>query len=213
MVAFPTGLLLESQKKELKESSDKLRLTQQKLRAMLNQVEQASTLDSMTMVMNGTTFINKAEELLSRNISGSLLVIDADDFKSVNDTFGYDTGDRALKAITDAISCQIRGVDMVGRLGGEKFVVFLHDTSRTEAEQVAEQIREAVAGHEFWPTDYQRHPLRVSIGGVHLSAFNSLQSALAEADCRMSRAKTFGKNRSIVKDIETAPVLDINRAA
>ena len=201
-VAFPTGLLLESQKKELCETSDKLRQSQRELSVMLEQMKRASTIDSLTSVMNGTTCLNKVDELLSQDVTGSLLVIDADDFKFVNDTFGYEAGDRALKGLADTISCQIRGIDLIGRLGGEEFVVFLHRTDRAMAEQVAEKIRESVAAYDFWPTDYQRHPLRVSIGGVHLSTFNTLQSALAEADCRMYRAKKFGKNCCIVTDFE-----------
>ena len=195
LIAFPTGLLLEAQKKQLVEVSGRLRRSQCKLRAALREVKRNSERDFLTSVLNRGSFLQRLKKRYEAGEKGALLMIDADDFKSVNDKYGHAAGDQALTLIADAISMTIGGDDLVGRMGGEEFAVFLPAADRQEAREIAERIRQEIGASEFWPTEYQRHALSVSIGGELLASQNSFSCALAKADERMYQAKRFGKNR------------------
>jgi diguanylate cyclase (GGDEF)-like protein len=92
-------------------------------------------------------------------------MIDADNFKSINDLFGHDAGDEALTIIARSIRTILRAGDLVGRMGGEEFGVYLPDVDQRGAEAVAERIRRSVNLAVFAP-DGQQRSLSVSIGGV-----------------------------------------------
>src|SRR5690606_16976246 len=96
---------------------------------------------------------------------GALLVVDADHFKSINDRFGHASGDAALKLIAAAIRASVRASDIVGRLGGEEFGVFLPGAGHAEAHRIAEAVRQAVQMIEFDAGD-ERCTLSVSVGGA-----------------------------------------------
>ncbi|MFI0843398.1 GGDEF domain-containing protein [Mesorhizobium sp. IMUNJ 23232] len=125
---------------------------------------------------------------------GALLVIDVDHFKTINDSFGHDRGDEALKVIADTIKGAVREIDLVGRLGGEEFSVFLPglDADRTAA--VAERIRAAINAAEFVP-DGQRCALSVSVGGAIFERDSSFAQLYKYADQRLYNAKRNGRNR------------------
>ena len=194
LIAFPTGWLLEDQKKQLSDTTDRLRESQRMLRQTLEEMKRSSQYDCLTSVLNRGTFFEKLEKLQDAGANGAVLMIDADDFKSINDRFGHATGDRALKILADSISIVLGGNDLVGRLGGEEFAVFLHEANRLEAEMTAEKIRRSICEFEFWATDYRAHPLSVSIGGDMLTPFNTMLEALAGADNCLYVAKRNGKN-------------------
>ena len=209
LIAFPTGWLLEDQKKQLSDTTDRLRESQRLLRQTLEEMKRSSQYDCLTSVLNRGTFFEKLERLQDAGAEGAVLMIDADDFKAINDRFGHATGDRALKIIADSISITLGGNDLVGRLGGEEFAVFLHGADRLEAEMTAEKIRKTISDFEFWATDYRLHPLSVSIGGDMLSSFSTMLEALARADHCLYFAKRHGKNscafadqRKIKRDVD-----------
>lgn len=167
----------------------------------------AST-DSLTQVLNRAAFSTLVDAYLKdvraaeRRVAGALLIIDADNFKAVNDRFGHDRGDEALIAITAAIKSMLRTPDIVGRIGGEEFGVFLPGASTDQARIVAERIRRNVSDTEFAPSG-DRHPLSVSVGGAvfeHNLPFNEL---FRLADQQLYAAKREGRNRvaiSLVHD-------------
>ncbi|RUW87160.1 GGDEF domain-containing protein, partial [Mesorhizobium sp. M8A.F.Ca.ET.023.01.1.1] len=103
--------------------------------------------DSLTAVLNRGAFSMLVEAYLEQTRkqeetrSGALLIIDADHFKSINDRLGHDCGDQALKLIAQAIKGQLRGGDIVGRIGGEEFGVFLPGVDPSQSWLVAESIR------------------------------------------------------------------------
>jgi diguanylate cyclase (GGDEF)-like protein len=116
----------------------------------------AST-DVLTSCLNRVAFTTMVDACLERvdrqkrRREGALLVIDVDHFKAVNDSFGQDTGDEALKIIVRSIRSTLRDVDPVGRMGGEEFSVFLPGTHPDSAEIVAERIRSTVKAANFRP--------------------------------------------------------------
>ena len=130
----------------------------------------AST-DSLTQVMNRAAFSTLVDAYLTQvrvaeeKAKGALLIIDADNFKSVNDRFGHDRGDEALVTIAKSIKAMLRAHDLVGRLGGEEFGVFLPGASPEQAATVAERIRESVHAATFTPAGAEHH-LSVSVGGA-----------------------------------------------
>ena len=124
--------------------------------------------DSLTSCLNRGAFTGKVSTLLARDDSkpkGALLMIDADNFKSINDLFGHDAGDEALTIIARSIRSILRAGDLVGRMGGEEFGVFLPNVDLRGAEAVAERIRRAVNLAIFAP-DGRLRQLSVSIGGA-----------------------------------------------
>jgi diguanylate cyclase (GGDEF)-like protein len=127
----------------------------------------------------------------------SVLVLDLDHFKHINDRHGHPTGDRVLRAFADAISRDaLRQRDLFGRLGGEEFAIVLHSAGRG-AMNVAERIRDAIAALEI-PTDDGRDIIRAttSIGlAAGKAARGDLALLIARADQALYRAKQNGRNR------------------
>lgn len=125
---------------------------------------------------------------------GALLVIDVDHFKVINDSFGHDRGDEALKVIARTIKGAVREIDLVGRIGGEEFSVFLPGMDVDRTTLVAERIRRAVNVAEFVP-DGHKCVLSVSIGGATFNRQASFAHLYKHADERLYLAKNKGRNR------------------
>jgi diguanylate cyclase (GGDEF)-like protein len=158
----------------------------------------AST-DSLTAVLNRGAFtllvesyLAKAEEQAALR-TGALLVIDADHFKDINDSFGHQQGDEALKIIAQTIQGSLRPADIVGRIGGEEFGVFLPGASAAGASEVAERIREVVCKTIF-PLSSNVCRLSVSVGGVAFNRNASYDELFSRADTCLYAAKGNGRN-------------------
>ncbi|SDU14997.1 GGDEF domain-containing protein [Halopseudomonas salegens] len=128
----------------------------------------------------------------------SMMVIDIDHFKTINDTYGHAFGDEALKAMVSACEGCLRAVDGLFRLGGEEFVVLLSDTSLVDARMVAERIRNAIAEMQF-QLDGQPIPLTVSIGVARRRNDESQQALYERCDQQMYKAKRGGRNQVIAE--------------
>jgi diguanylate cyclase (GGDEF)-like protein len=159
----------------------------------------AST-DALTQVMNRAAFSTLVDAYLKdvrtaqESARGAFLIIDADNFKSVNDRFGHDRGDEALVTIARAIKSMLRAPDLVGRLGGEEFGVFLPGASRDQAESVAERIRQSVNSATFTPAG-DAHRLSVSVGGAVFDNALPFTELFRMADQQLYAAKQRGRNR------------------
>ena len=151
--------------------------------------------DFLTGVYSRWYLIRQIERELARqrrnNTPVSLLFIDVDDFKHVNDTYGHDMGDRVLKRLGQIILENIRNVDIAGRYGGEEFVILLPDTNTEGAYVVAERIRSAVENDPNLEV-----PITVSIGVITVTPDTDYDVVhmLKMADMAMYRAKNLGKN-------------------
>ncbi|MDP9688967.1 UNVERIFIED_ORG: diguanylate cyclase (GGDEF)-like protein [Pseudomonas mohnii] len=124
----------------------------------------------------------------------SLLMLDIDHFKRVNDTHGHGAGDDVLKAVAASIKNQLRNVDMVFRYGGEEFLILLSNTSREAAALVGERLR-CAAQAEDYPADGRTVELTVSLGCSTLLPGESAESLLRRADSALYVAKREGRNR------------------
>lgn len=162
----------------------------------------AST-DSLTAVLSRGAFTMIVDEYLSKVRSaqlpsdGTLLVVDVDHFKIINDTLGHQQGDSALRLIAGAITKAVRPVDLVGRIGGEEFGVFLPRLTAAEADSVAERIRASVENVALpWPAHDRR--LSVSVGGASFTSYTPFEELFRSADQRMYIAKRAGRNRVVM---------------
>ena len=135
----------------------------------------------------------------------SLLMVDADGFKSVNDRYGHLVGDAALRTLADVITCCARDSDMVFRYGGEEFVIVLSSTSINGAENLAERVRKS-AEQRVVRVDGVKLTVTVSVGVASLTADDDQQSLIARADQALYAAKTGGRNRVVVAEHPTADV-------
>ena len=172
--------------------------------------------DSLTACLNRGAFTAKVNSLLTHNhdtaVGGALLMIDADNFKSINDLYGHNAGDDALTIIARSIRTVLRAGDLVGRMGGEEFGVYLPEVDQKSAEAIAERIRRSVNLAKFAPTGQQR-PLSVSIGGAVFDGTASFSDLFRIADQRLYGAKQGGRNRVAIVHVADHPSIDLRRSA
>ena len=161
------------------------------------QVNYVAYHDSLTGLPNRMMFseyLKRATaEARSNGQELSVLFLDMDNFKRVNDTLGHLVGDRVLKEVAHRIATSVRDKDLIGRYGGEEFLLIFPETSLQVAQQVAERIRQHVGGT---PIHLPEHsiPITISIGLTPLNADDTLESLLQRADSAMYAAKQAGRN-------------------
>ncbi len=157
----------------------------------------AST-DGLTNLFNRRAFTEMVDGYLMRveraRPKGGMLVVDVDHFKTVNDRFGHETGDEALKLVAELIRTSVRDTDLVGRLGGEEFGVFIPGQPPESVHGIAERIRAAVNQTDFNARG-ERHNLSVSVGGVTFDNCRSFSDLFRGADALLYDAKHNGRNR------------------
>jgi diguanylate cyclase (GGDEF)-like protein len=165
----------------------------------------ASRIDTKTGLLNSSTWEREAEAEVTRavrmNIPLAVALVDIDHFKLVNDTYGHLAGDKALRAVTDALRSQLRGSDMAGRFGGEEFAVLLPQAREQDALMVAERLRTHIAGLSI-PVDDANEAagcikLTISVGVASLAGESrELTDLLAAADAALYHAKETGRNKT-----------------
>jgi diguanylate cyclase (GGDEF)-like protein len=161
-------------------------------------LEKLATTDSMTSLYNRRHFLTLAGAEWSRfqryQRPLSVLMIDIDHFKSVNDRYGHAVGDQAIISVATACLNNKRNSDVVGRLGGEEFAVLLPETDQTQAEVVAERIRASIAGHLLSVHDAQ-FALTISVGiAAATASMSGTDALLRAADSALYQAKSDGRN-------------------
>jgi diguanylate cyclase (GGDEF)-like protein len=166
----------------------------------------AAMIDPLTGISNRRAFLQEGEEHFGRQVSDprptAVMLLDLDNFKSINDRYGHAVGDRVLEIFAKIASSCLRRIDLFGRLGGEEFGALLHDTTRDRALVVAEQIRSAFAAAT---REVDGRPIAgtVSIGIVVAGdTMLDLSALLAQADHALYRAKHAGRNRIEIASIE-----------
>jgi len=173
-------------------------------RKIREELKVLATTDSLSGLCNRTEFMSLAQRELARakkqNGELSLLMMDVDSFKHINDTFGHVAGDAVINEIGNLIKSSFRKTDIVGRIGGDEFAVLLKNTSLSEAKKAAEQFRETVAGKKITYGDHEIG-LTISIGAAAISENDdgsSIEDLLRKADDALYEAKARGRNRVAV---------------
>jgi diguanylate cyclase (GGDEF)-like protein len=164
------------------------------------ELERLSVTDRLTELYNHGYFQQRLDEEFHRSArfghKMSLIMLDIDDFKAFNDTYGHPRGDDVLKAVSEIIRANLRDMDIAARYGGEEFVVVLPETDTPGALAVADRIRTDVAAQNFTPSDHTLVSRTVSVGVATFPQHASSALRLLEAaDSAMYAAKRAGKNR------------------
>jgi two-component system cell cycle response regulator len=139
------------------------------------------------------------ERSAARGKALSVLILDIDYFKSINDNFGHDTGDDVLREFAERLKASIRGIDLACRFGGEEFVVVMPDTDLGVATLVAERIRRRIAGEPF-PIEKGARGIEVTISigiAARMGPQDNASHMLKRADEALYRAKRDGRNRVV----------------
>ncbi|MEW5770960.1 MAG: diguanylate cyclase [Pseudomonadota bacterium] len=169
------------------------------LREAKHKAEQEARMDALTGLYNRRAFLERADEELLRarryNTPLSLVMVDLDNFKAINDKWGHAIGDQVLIAFADILKGSMREVDIVARIGGEEFVLLMTQTALEEARQAAERIRKDVMASPLQLGDAELH-WTASLGVTALTGEDqSVVAALVRADWALYRAKEGGRNR------------------
>lgn len=169
-------------------------------------LEAIASTDWLTDCLNRRAFTTRVDTALSSgHVDGNaLLVIDADHFKTINDRFGHHRGDEVLQLIAEAIRSNVRDGDLVGRLGGEEFGVFMRGTNAIIAQHVGERICRAI-NILFVRSDDTVQRLSVSIGGATFDGEIGFAELFRAADRRLYEAKHLGRNRVQMNDARELP--------
>ncbi|SMF08751.1 diguanylate cyclase [Desulfovibrio gilichinskyi] len=186
------NLKLEKEISERKKAEEKLRESEERFKSL-------SITDQLTGLYNRRHLQEVAcvelDKSNNKNTPLCTLLMDVDNFKNFNDTYGHCAGDVVLKSVGRIIKKSLREHDSGFRYGGEEFVIFLPETESKEAALIAEQIRETLAKEEFHPQDDEPVQKTISIGIAQYQPEETLDDMLKRADENMYRAKIKGKNR------------------
>jgi len=160
------------------------------------EIQNLAIKDKLTNVYNRRYFMEALDKEISRQIPISLMLLDIDDFGNYNNKYGHQQGDILLKELGKLLKENTRIIDVVGRYGGEEFIVLLPDTKSAEAVQIAERIRKFIENKIF------NEKVTVSIGLIScIDKRIRAEELIREADKALYQAKSAGKNRIIKRII------------
>jgi two-component system, cell cycle response regulator len=175
------------------------RLTQERVQ-MLDKLKRLSITDGLTKLYNSRYFYNQLKAEIDRTSRYqrplSLLLLDIDQFKEYNDSFGHLEGDKVLVRLGQVIKTCLRKMDSAYRYGGEEFTVILPETEGDESATVAERIRSCVAKEKFFPRDQkENYTITISIGVTEYIRDEEVAIFVQRADKAMYLSKQSGRNR------------------
>ena len=177
---------------------DLLRLTAEEAMRRAEAALEMSISDGLTGLLNRyglqRSLVRECAEARRYNRQLSCLMIDVDNFKTINDTYGHPTGDAALIRVALILTEAVRRSDVVCRYGGEEFLVLMPETELDGAGALAEKIRAAAAAHVFGDSA-QVFSLTLSVGAAELHVDESGNDMVARADAALYHAKSHGGNR------------------
>lgn len=167
-------------------------------RAVIARLSSLAETDALSGLLNRAGFFTALERLSGRlrpdESAGAVLYVDADHFKSINDRYGHQVGDRALATVGAALRSRTRVTDICGRLGGEEFAVLLRGANLEQAHQIAERIRAGVE-EDGGALSVPGLSLTVSIGLALHEPGQPIDECIRAADQRLYEAKAAGRNR------------------
>jgi diguanylate cyclase len=188
----------EENESQLRERLEKLERESFDLRARMLEAHHLALRDAVTGLPNRLAYEERMEQEFARwkrfADPLTMLVWDVDDFKSINDRFGHQAGDKALRVIANSLSARLRETDFIARFGGEEFVCLLCGTQGEEAQKVADEMRRSVEENGFHSAG---KPVRVTIscGIASFTEGDDVDAVFSRADAALYRAKSRGKNR------------------
>lgn len=177
----------------LDRQSERLRLVHAELSQAHAALKRIAEWDQLTGTRNRTSFLARIEELRAEP-GAWLLVLDIDHFKAVNDSYGHEVGDHALQRVAGVLRSSVRAGDIIGRLGGEEFAIYLPRATLPIAQRIAERIRLEVALASVESPSGARVAVTVSIGVAAYDCAAETRTSLRRADVALYEAKNRGRN-------------------
>ncbi|MGB9800435.1 MAG: GGDEF domain-containing protein [Thermanaerothrix sp.] len=159
--------------------------------AAANQMHQIAHTDSLTHLPNRRELTQRLEDYLARRRPFTIILADVDRFKLINDTFGHEIGDIILREVGECLQRQIRAEDVLGRWGGEEFLILATEEEAQSALHLAQRLCEAIETYGF----DQNIPVTASFGVTLSREHDTLVSVIKRADLALYRAKNNGRNR------------------
>ncbi|WOE76228.1 GGDEF domain-containing protein [Alterisphingorhabdus coralli] len=199
-ISIPMGWYFTQQRQKFMMMTAQLRQTEEDLRMANRELEHKASYDAMTGMLNRDTFFDRLSEKRTGNNDHILMIVDVDHFKTINDSFGHPAGDQALMLLASIFRRILRKGDLIGRIGGEEFGIFLPDTAEAEGKIVGEMIRSEVENTPFEPHPGFRHVITVSIGITDAAARHEQSVVMRNADNALFAAKHSGRNKVLVFD-------------
>jgi two-component system cell cycle response regulator len=183
----------------------RLTRTIRELEASRKALAEQATTDSLTRLKNRRAFFENGTRAMSvaqRYVTDlSVILLDIDHFKKINDTYGHQVGDEALVVVAGILTELARAVDTVARIGGEEFAILLPDTNRLGAAVLAERIRRTIEQEQFIVGDkIEQITACIGISTFGVDPAEGIDQLLAVADNRLYLAKENGRNRICVND-------------
>jgi diguanylate cyclase (GGDEF)-like protein len=163
---------------------------------LIRQLRDKARADPKTGLLNSASWSeDAAAELVRSEHCTALLMLDLDNFKMINDRHGHLVGDKYLRGVAEVLKSEVRATDLVGRFGGEEFVILLPRTTQHDALAIAERIRRQIATVAVEGVD----TVTVSVGvAAHPEHGETLEEVVNAADCALLAAKTAGRNRTLL---------------
>lgn len=191
--------LLEDEKSKRDWLEEAVEKRTKELQTLNERLKELAARDSLTHVLNRGSFFETAQHLLllaqRRKAPVSFILMDLDHFKVINDTYGHFTGDKVLIHFAQTLQNLLRKSDLIGRIGGEEFAIFLSDTDIDGAFKLADKIRQLIADSTLH-IDGQDISYTVSLGvGSSEPAGNSIDELFKRADVKLYGAKDKGRDR------------------
>jgi diguanylate cyclase (GGDEF)-like protein len=160
-------------------------------------LEFSAVYDNLTRIFNRRSFIKLYDKIKKQPYPKALILLDIDHFKSINDTYGHDVGDKVLKKVASTIRKRLRKEDVVARWGGEEFAILLPHTDKRAATTVAEKLRAALK--EIKLPELKGRQVTASFGVTEVKTGESLETALKRADEALYEAKRRGRDRVVTR--------------
>lgn len=159
----------------------------------INDLEHLATTDELTKLTNRRGFLDAFEREMDRTnrgqtVGGLLIMIDMDNFKAINDTYGHSAGDEALKLVAMTLQAHIRRMDVAARMGGDEFVILFSNADRIGAVDRAQKLARKLNSLTL-KFDGNRIPVRASLGIQSYQKGDSIEGIFNKADMRMYKAK------------------------
>ncbi len=207
---IPASIFIAYMADRMARQRNQLKVTKRELQQSIEERQEAlqklaviALTDDLTQLMNRRAMNRQLARELERkkryDFHASVLLIDVDHFKQVNDTHGHDCGDYVLKKFSELLTDELREVDYISRWGGEEFLIILSETELTKAEQVADRLLSKIS-HS--PIHYHSESLKVSFSGglIEIDAKLNIEENLKKVDELLYKAKQNGRNQIACSD-------------
>jgi len=210
MTATQTDITERKQaESELRQAKEALEITHKELEQAFAREQELARIDVLTGIKNRRYLFELAEREFNIAIRYlqplSVLMFDVDDFKLINDGFGHAIGDQVLRHLAQVVCARLRSADVIGRYGGDEFIILLPQTNVQEAQSLAERIHASIASIRM-ETDKGMITLSISLGIAqtihHAVEPDTVENLLLRADQALYAAKQAGRNRTVIFDEE-----------